>query len=1337
MATRNQLYLFEADWDLLRKCVAYPSRYPHGVCLDHRYFEDLRKYYWWLSNFPLAGLMSEKKNMWNDSFVPVYYNSSNPSPGILRYAGDKIVTTWDTSHGMGNPIRDDYGNIVGWSGQWLWWLNNIHLYKESYNVHNELTPEQKENVLKNLRPPTATWNATEERWETKIHTDSWIPDNPAGYAQNIQVSFMNTNYRSKRVVEDLHTTPDKNTADWEVYDSCWITSNSYWELTDSPNEYHTCDVNSPFNRRYSLIVVQGDPEFIGSEIVIESDISNKPYVYLPPQFDPKGYYKQLIYIGSEKQAFQHREKVKFESKLITNPERLGAVFDDLDRMGFYQVWYATGTRPPHIKRHDTYGILGALDGQFHHQDCPGNQYINFGGHWYDNTTGDPEDNEWTANPKLRYDLENDSYPGLQNYLEVVLCSSVFSWPMDYLYMTNAGITSDDEIYPGVNDEAWGENENGFELYLKKRAASGGGGHDWYFDMEHPWIPSTIVEYAYGQAMFPYVGSDSSWISPEILLEKWDCYPVGTYRRTWMHTLGRKTPWIRSYEMGTPAHRKDAWNPQFSFTYEGHSYGYTPTYGNRGSGVVSSNQCSRLDYDSSSKWMGARTNQMPLVTDFDNTYRAITAFELEAIAWIDGGTYLAGAFCSDNGYVYYSKVDVLNKNTAPSQNPDEWVNVTNYTFAVDGNLTIPDDYLSDYLKDGWQIHIASELNAPIDECSAEYILAYKYDETLDKTIFMMSSQVPISGFIYWNRDVCTRHDGINATWEIDNDTGALTYEINYWPTVELLLEMMNDEQLPQYVQVNAEWDGAAYLGTCLINIGSGPNSADENYGKGIAVMSSYASRKLAEYRRIDDEAIETNYTYNEWLEEPEAFGYDEYGWPNTAHVMGGWQGYYGGLYVDFFIGGTLYAYDCFERGTLGYDWVAVWQQSETYTALKAEWPIKRRENYEDTEYLNLSDLPDCVTIKCTQYRWKPVLFDDNNDNQYTLYGKECEYGQKCEVAGVEIGTRLGSTYPDYNNQDDPVIRRFPIAASGSWFVAEPKVKKTIYRVGLNVGTNSIERLANGFGRIWAEINFEDMGALVHINGDFAKEKVWRRSMVGHIDCMPLDEDDTTAPFPNPAQWWYKPYVDIQFNWNTVKFEVYLRGKICLCEDLERTLVKYRMTCVNNPELNTAWSTSREHEVRLPDIESPHQSIAGLDGTYEIVDFIHPTVTIINIVGDYTEGDVVFLHATGDGLHGGNVIGTVDSYADNTLIIKYDNQPAAFEFINELHAVFGSGDCIYNISRCDVVDDASWAVYAGVNTFRPQAKDSAFIENIGLEGAAESPAKPEKYPPQIALDMVAKD
>jgi hypothetical protein len=477
-------------------------------------------------------------------------------------------------------------------------------------------------------------------------------------------------------------------------DNVWVTSNANWELAPSPNYYHDWDVNFPGKAHYIDIVT-----YEGVEIARDERYCPASKFY-PKQTDPKEQLQNAIYTDTQLKDYRFGAKVAFDHYAISNPGAMGAVFSAWNRWAWDSIAEAV------FQKRWGYGNYGGV----------------FYGNQYANTRNQPQDNapsvdgvDWTLNSKCG--------DALQPKIELILSYGGFRLLADATYEANfkifnswaereSPLSPSDAVdtdpswnqYPNVEDELWGENESGFELLLKKR-----GSYDWYFDTAFPYIPSQFGYWAAKTEHGQNGGSPPDFGLPEgsSWKKEWGCTSdaanplIGTWRRTWHNSLGRVSPFMRSGGMGEPTHRKDTWAHATRI----------PTYG-----------------VADDRWYGARTNQMPILSDFDNQDASITK-------------------------------------------------ISDYEFTVSGDKTAD-------LKIGWMIHLCDTTDAALEYVLPAYALSVQYDGTNTKIV--CSELIGDYTKICWNKEISQRHDGINASWKII--AGVMSYKIYYYPTAELMLEM---------------------------------------------------------------------------------------------------------------------------------------------------------------------------------------------------------------------------------------------------------------------------------------------------------------------------------------------------------------------------------------------------------------------------------------------------------------------------------------------------------------------------------------------------------------------
>ena len=1235
MATRNQVFFYQGNWKLLTLFVANLAAYPEGVPLDHRYFMDVAKFLWFLLNAPHAGNYDEEQYLWDRSAIPHW--DHNGTPGIIAngYAGDRKVCTWDTSHGQGTPIHSEEegheNEIIGWSGDWVWWTNAVDWYEDNFD--DDADPAF-------LNPPTASYNEATERWESKIHADTWIQDKDGGYAEDDEVSYLGE-WRAKRAIVNTSIPPHiwtglvwqggaytagnyvlvadgirvyksikdvKNSQEypdieavlpeedtdgfWEVQPAMAIEwellsaernfSNADWILTDSPNKFHDNDEFSFCSKLHSLIIRWGPGETRGSDVEHQSVYNRRAKFAIPKQTDPKTQYRPLIYIGSETQAFQYREKVEFDHTIITKAEYLGSVFDVENMFSFYQVEYGP-PYPIHIKRVDNYGEIAAhaAYGKYETTNCPGNQYANYGVEWWNNTSDFTTEGQWTRNPK--------AVAGLQNYAEIVMTQDVHCYPADddfidrwcksnvtpygdgtgaanneirYVagtpygtlvrYQSSTSTWQDCTIdavpsfskFPLVNSEFWGENESGFELYLKKC-----GKYDWYLDTAHPYCPFSAMENAYGQVIDPFVPGSAPTLA--LLIEKWKLRPYGTKRRTWPRGLGRPSPWMCSYEMvaviGEDAWRKDEWTPDFDFYFGDPSIHYAYACSQPGNAAPSP-QWSGVAYSDDSKWHGALTATEPIVTDFDNLCEAITGLPLTANAWV-AKAYKKNDYVSDSGDIYYAKNDIVNTATEPHSNLDEWAAVTNYTCTVDGDITAD-------LKVGWMVHLAPATDSGIESCVPAHVLSCKYDAVLEKTVLLLTAPIASHNYIHWNKEVCQRHDGINASW-VDSPEN---YTIHYYPTAELMLDLVDITQTVRYKRVYPTFEvkSADFYGQVV-------RSTVSNTYHMAAELADVISRVNA-LTNVDDTSIENDDAFNTGV----VYFEDGSGYHSE---QGGWLGAY--IYPVFI---WKYATEnsAWFDGT--YDVTA--EYHHCCTALKIEWPEK------------LKELPTTVFV-----RGKLNYVEQARESSaYAEYETGYVLPQSTEVEGYSIDSVIEEPY---SGKIQPVgYVDIPVLVDGVWNLVDAKYKNfaPIYFHKVYEEPALWDMALRGSAPLWIDFDFDTYSnsAYVLMEPDEVSAVVFMRNMIGHIDCPALGTD-TEPPNPNPPLWWYEVYAYFFLveatgegeSYVAAHFELHVIGKICLCEDVSPPVL-YRIVCPDDAELTSGWTTSLTHDVKVKDIAFPTPS-----------------------------------------------------------------------------------------------------------------------------------------------------
>jgi len=512
------LYWEKADWwkayTSVRKLYTaddnlFDYHYPTKFEIDHRFYEDLRKRLW-LLQYQSAGhydYFTRKENDPEDKnylYEPYDLDSEEDETEIYKQIGAWKVSTYDTRYG------------------WLLWFN-----------FNELT---KGEAAENCPPPA-----------------------------NIHPS-----------------------------DNEWITKNDLWQLEANPNKYYQFDYNAP-HKLIQYSVDNGD-QTVPADPTISLYMDKASGVF-PQQTDPM---EQRPYINftnrnnTKKPDYKH--KLAYDEMFVTDKGNLGPVFGCLSR------WIYSDQQSNAI-RVDDFRIR-------HNVIFDGNQYANAGG-WKNNQPNQKShgtnDTNWKYNPKNSL--------ALQNQIEWTLSDINFRLPVTDLWEENFRLTYDlydssvtyDEndivrsgsvLYislqdtnneslsdtdwwseyhleentkydslPSVESEFWGENEAGFELFLRlleERTVEDGRidySNDWYFDSNSPYVPKKICE-----THIDWVGSGSYTTQ-----EAYDLLDhgtnIGTWRRTWgTRTFGRPSPYMCSSKPSNDLYHMP-WNPDSIYTKE--------------------------------------------------------------------------------------------------------------------------------------------------------------------------------------------------------------------------------------------------------------------------------------------------------------------------------------------------------------------------------------------------------------------------------------------------------------------------------------------------------------------------------------------------------------------------------------------------------------------------------------------------------------------------------------------------------------------------------------------------------------------------------------------------
>ncbi|MFA5291957.1 MAG: hypothetical protein WC496_02870 [Phycisphaerae bacterium] len=497
------------------------------------------------------------------------------------------------------------------------------------------------------------------------------------------------------------------------------------------------------------------PNFPGLTIINESVRDNTywwlndfktqhPSMYFPPFVCPEEQLRRAIFAYKEiahsnlsglwKPIYKQGDvfKVDVSAKHITAPEYLGPVFGIRARMG----WWQQDIEPYQItfERRDAWGILnGFLDGFTRSYIYDGNQYCNYGG--YKRNAPYLEDiGYWSRNPKI--------HTGLQNAIESLLSDRDFRLPATDLYKANfrrgflywedydGGVTpvegmeryfgtyptgvikryngsawvvmdveenSEYNTHPGVNDEYWGTGEAGIVTFLEHLSeVKNEKMYDYFFNYEtaKKYYPFNLVEATFRTS---YGGHNESGLHTESeFMAMWDFVHAGEHIKTFRYSCGRAGIFMRENERGEPPHYRDAWNPDFS--------DHTPPLVR---GMV---------YNRPERWFGPRTNDMPLISDFDTKF---LPFKTPYKDWTDKaysmGEKVWYPVLVDEEYknklFKATRAIVVGDYVPTSQDPaNGWVLSECHIILVPGDVT--DSNNTYYIKNGAMLHLCETSEDPI-------------------------------------------------------------------------------------------------------------------------------------------------------------------------------------------------------------------------------------------------------------------------------------------------------------------------------------------------------------------------------------------------------------------------------------------------------------------------------------------------------------------------------------------------------------------------------------------------------------------------------------------------
>ena len=1157
---REQPFYCTAAWSLLRAFAAdkaaYRAAHPEGYVIEHNFLDDLRKYIMFLMFSPHAGNYDEEAMQWDAATYVGHW--STPSTRVIYFAGELTVCTFDKSQGMGT-----YDPLTGlWSGEWLWWVNNRKLTEQ--NMNDDLDPPF-------AAPPT--YYDDNGVACSKIHPDTWVLGQ--FYAADAKVSYL-TGWKAKREIinkniaphiwtgkiwEEGHYTkgnyvivadginvyksikdvinsqeysdiesvsPEEDSEGfWEIQplkaieweaDTLWDDTNGNWSLAFNKNKFSTADYFTNCKIIHSNAIVED------GEIAFEAIQNAAASAFFPKQVNPRTKFKPLIFFTSETQSAQFREKVSCSTAEVNNVATLGARFSSESLIDWYY-----GTNMVHMKRVDGNGVL-AIVAANKSTSCPCNQYAIEGCEPHHNSPINSSD--WYYNDKC-------VGGGIINYLEMLLNCGVFSMSSDSIAANWVIAHGNSTNFPATidyNSELHGCNESGSELFLKNL-----GQFDWYYDDDTPYVPLSIIEAATAHEAAIQEPAESG-LSADLLLTKWDAKPIGTYRRTWKHTLGRVSPWMRSKEMGEPT--RATWNPVFGFWLDEEQTRWFARPCAADGRAVMTSQFSGIDYNTDAKWFGSRVMEEPTVTVFDDRCKAITALELSAIGWVAEVPYKKNVFVSDAGDIYYAKANIVNLTTAPHSNLTEWSIVTNYT------CTVAEDITAD-LQIAWMVKLAPATNSLISACTPAYVLSCAYDEVLEKTILLLSKPISTNGYIHWNKEISQRHDGINASWG-DNPEDCNIY---YYPQAELLLGLFTTIQNVRYIQVSPSVE--------LIQLSASGDAELSTYDGG--AVNDNAQFALARGKCLAYRPVNPGY--------PPLSGYSSY-YPQFGvqywKGLGSWNGNDGvvGVVVGRDHGYNPYQnwYEC--SGTIRYYGVAV----------RATWTQK------------LKNLPRSIGVEFIV----PDVCGYTGDPPVPIPGI---FSQSAGTPAGMITSVVKREPPLESRKFTALVGISDAGSDGGWYKILPIQLSAMDYDGEIPGYLDS---AMYVGEAKFSLSVSTNPILVPIEPDDSPQSIWDRTMLYHIDCPPDFTEDTNAPLPNPAQYSYKPMGYIAFTppvgyageagYEEPTMELVARGVVGLGNDVEgNNPPEYRSVCIEDSNYNTEYNINPVTIKHLADITIPTLAI----------------------------------------------------------------------------------------------------------------------------------------------------
>jgi hypothetical protein len=323
--------------------------------------------------------------------------------------------------------------------------------------------------------------------------------------------------------ENIHPRPNE-----------WNTSNSYWALAPDTNLYHHFDLNA--GRR--VYFYHGGS---ASNEEMEEKAWYSSFELLPRQTDPKELEVPVQYQDTKRIDWQIKGKVEFERDIITTPDTMGAIYSADD---FTFFWNSPHTKFNVMRREPFTGCRMYGDQYTNGARLP--QGASFG--FTETSYGYSRNGCKKTGSSYQAMVESACQNGGMLPVDETYISNWMAANPQGQAETDADYNFRKPRYASINDTYWSCNSSGFELYLKKR-----GVHDWYFDIEFPYITPYQGIYRFICDNFQCQADQPDGSGGYRPPTSGDYpLPIGTWRRTWHNTLGRIRPLIRPFEMGTPS-----------------------------------------------------------------------------------------------------------------------------------------------------------------------------------------------------------------------------------------------------------------------------------------------------------------------------------------------------------------------------------------------------------------------------------------------------------------------------------------------------------------------------------------------------------------------------------------------------------------------------------------------------------------------------------------------------------------------------------------------------------------------------------------------------------------